>query len=96
VKMSHSDQTGTSLGSVFEETADSTSESSAPTAATTHMEAYLGETTVRRSDKPFKYWVVICDFKLWLKHIFQPHAVLWKVKDCSAQSDILNEIRTGL
>ncbi|ROL45637.1 hypothetical protein DPX16_17753 [Anabarilius grahami] len=67
VKMSHSDQTGTSLGSVFEEIADSTSESSAPTAATTQLEAYLGETTVRRSDKPFKYWAVICDFKLWLK-----------------------------
>lgn len=61
VKRPHSDQPGTSLDSVFEEIADeraSRSTSRAPAAATIQLEAYLGETTVHRSDKPFKFWAV--------------------------------------
>ncbi|KAF4098103.1 hypothetical protein G5714_022111 [Onychostoma macrolepis] len=60
-KRSHSDKPGSSLDSVSEETADecaSASESRAPAASTIQLEAYLGETTVRRSEKPFMYWAV--------------------------------------
>ncbi len=60
-KRSHSDETGSSPDSVFEEIADgcaSTSESRAPTATTIQLDAYLGETTVHRSEKPGQYWAV--------------------------------------
>ncbi|KAL0173844.1 hypothetical protein M9458_029812, partial [Cirrhinus mrigala] len=60
---SHIDKPGSSLDSVFEEIADgcasvSASESRAPAAITIQLEAYLGETTVHRSEKPFMYWAV--------------------------------------
>lgn len=60
-KRSHSDKACSSLDSVFEEIADGcvyTSESRPPTATTIQLEAYLGETTVHRSEKPFMYWAV--------------------------------------
>ncbi len=60
-KRSHSDKPGSSLDSIFEEIADecaSASESRAPASTTIQLEAYLGETTVRRSEKPFMYWAV--------------------------------------
>ncbi|XP_073470760.1 zinc finger BED domain-containing protein 4-like [Aquarana catesbeiana] len=60
-KRPHRDQPSTSLDSVFAEIAgegSSTSESSAPKAATIQLEAYLGEITVPRSEKPLKYWAV--------------------------------------
>lgn len=60
-KRPHRDQPGTSLDRVFSEIAgegSSISESSAPKAATIQLEAYLGEITVPRSEKPLKYWAV--------------------------------------
>lgn len=51
--------TGVTVDSVFQEIAySSTFENSAPTAATIQLEAYLGEVTVPRSDKPLEYWAV--------------------------------------
>ncbi|PIO22871.1 hypothetical protein AB205_0207490 [Aquarana catesbeiana] len=56
----HTDhQPGIGVDGVFQEIAyPSTIEKSAPTAATIQLEAYLGEVTAPRSDKPLGYWVV--------------------------------------